>query len=215
MNIKDNWKIFFEKKSNLYLLTGTFVVLVLCVFLLSRFIIFVESRNGAVINDPLFAFFNAIVLNVPIFTLIYGSIVSCLVYLFINYPSRFIEALQSYSLLVVIRMAMMYVTPLDPPAGTIDLQDPLVFVVGTGTKITRDLFFSGHTSTLFLIFLLTVNRRLKYVYLASTILVGTFVILQKAHYTIDVLVAPFISYAVYKIILYLNENFFQKNNPVR
>jgi hypothetical protein len=214
MNIKDNWNNFLSKKNNMYLLIGTLIVLIACVYFLSRFIIFVESRNGAVLNDPLFNRFSAIELNIPIFTLIYGSLISCLVYLVINYPARFIVALQAYTLLVIFRIAMMYVTPLDPPAGTIDLQDPLVFIVGTGTKITRDLFFSGHTSTLFMLFLVTVNRKLKYTYLVNTLLVGLFVFLQKAHYTVDVLVAPFVSYAVYKIVYYFNEKYFQKYNSL-
>ncbi|MCE1165584.1 MAG: hypothetical protein LWX07_09315 [Bacteroidetes bacterium] len=212
MNIKDNWGIFLNKKSNVYLLIWTLIVLAISVFALSRFIVFAESRNGAVLNDPVFTWFNAIELNIPIFTFIYGSLITCLVYLVINHPSRLITALQSYSLLVIIRMAMMYVTPLNPPIGTIDLQDPLVFVVGTGTKVTKDLFFSGHTSTLFLLFLVTVNKKLKYVFLVNTVLVGVFVTLQKAHYTTDVLVAPFVSYAVYKVVLYLNDNYFQKHN---
>lgn len=212
MNIKDNWRIFLHRKSNVYLLIWTLAVLIASVFALSRFIIFAESRDGAVLADPVFTWFNAIELNIPIFTFIYGSLITCLVYLVINHPSRLIIALQSYSLLVIIRMIMMYITPLNPPLGTIDLQDPLVFVVGTGTKVTKDLFFSGHTSTLFLLFLVTINKKLKYVFLFNTALVGAFVTLQKAHYTTDVLVAPFVSYAVFKMVMYLNEKYFQKEN---
>ncbi|MDD5361310.1 MAG: phosphatase PAP2-related protein [Ignavibacteria bacterium] len=214
MNIKDNWKAFLTKRTNAYLLIITLIVWIACVYFLSRFIIFVESRSGVVLNDPFFNRFSAVELNIPVFTLIYGSLITCIVYLIINYPARFVVALQAYTLLVIVRIAMMYVTPLDPPAGTIDLQDPLVFIVGTGTKITRDLFFSGHTSTLFMLFLVTVNRKLKYTFLVNTVLVGLFVILQKAHYTVDVLAAPFVSYSVYKIVFYLNEKYFQKNNSL-
>lgn len=211
MNIKENWKLFFKKRNNVRLFVRTLIVLVICVFSLSRFLIFAESRDGAVLKDPLFDIFNAVELNAPVFILIYGSLLTCIVYLAINYPSRLIVALQSYSLLVLVRMLMMYVTPLNPPPATIDLQDPLVFIFGTGSIITKDLFFSGHTSTLFLLFLVTENRKLKYVFLANTFLVGLSVILQKAHYSIDVFVAPFIAYAVFKFILYINENYFQKD----
>lgn len=215
MNIKENWKIFFKKRNNVRLLVWTLIVLVICVFSLSRFLIFAESRDGAVLKDPLFDIFSAVELNVPIFILIYGSLLTCIIYLVINHPARLIVALQSYSLLVLIRMLMMYVTPLNPPASTIDLQDPLVFIFGTGSKITKDLFFSGHTSTLFLLFLVTKNKRLKYVFLANTFLVGFSVILQKAHYSIDVFVAPFIAYAVFKFILYINDNYFQKDKLIK
>jgi len=211
MSMKDNWKIFFRKENSVRLFVWTLIVLVVCVFSLSRFLIFAESRDGAVLKDPLFDMFSAVELNVPVFILIYGSLLTCIVYLAVNHPSRLIIALQSYSLLVLVRMLMMYVTPLNPPAATIDLQDPLVFIFGTGSKITKDLFFSGHTSTLFLLFLVTANRKLKYVFLVNTFLVGLSVILQKAHYSIDVFVAPFIAYGVFKFILYINENYFQKD----
>lgn len=200
----NNWKLFFKETHAVQRLVITFVLLVLTVFSLSRFIIFVESRQGVILNDPLFNFFEAIELNAIIFTLIYVSIITALFHLSAH-PARLLIALQSYTLLVITRILMMYVTPLDPPLGTIDLNDPLVFVVGTGTKITKDLFFSGHTSTLFLLFLVVVNKKLRSVFLVSALLVGIAVMLQKAHYTIDVLVAPFISYSCFRIILIINK----------
>lgn len=200
----NNWKLFFKETHAVQRLVITFVLLVLTVFSLSRFIIFVESRQGVILNDPLFDLFGAIELNVIIFTLIYVSIITALFHLSAH-PARLLIALQSYTLLVITRILMMYVTPLDPPLGTIDLNDPLVFVVGTGTKITKDLFFSGHTSTLFLLFLVVVNKKLRSVFLVSALLVGIAVMLQKAHYTIDVLVAPFISYSCFRIILIINK----------
>jgi len=48
--------------------------------------------------------------------------------------------------------------------------------------------------------------------LIGTILVGLSVILQHAHYTVDVLVAPFVAYASYRIALHIVEYAFGKNN---
>lgn len=200
----DNWIVYFKQKNSVLILIATLIVLIFCVSSLAKFIVFVEGRPGAVLDDPVFYWFNAVDLNIPVFTLIYLSLITCMLYLAINEPNDLIIALQAYTLLVIVRMAMMYVVPLEPPVGTIDLNDPLVFIVGTGTKITKDLFFSGHTSTLFLLFLVTHKLWLKYVFLVNTILVGSFVILQKVHYSIDVLVAPFISYCCYRIIFHLN-----------
>ena len=208
----DNWKVYFKQKNSVFILVATLIVLILCVSSLAKFIVYVETRPGVVLDDPVFYWFNAVDLNVPVFALIYLSILTCMLYLAVNHPNDLIIALQTYSLLVIVRMAMMYVVPLEPPVGTIDLNDPLVFVVGTGTKITKDLFFSGHTSTLFMIFLVTHKRWLKYVYLVNTILVGSFVILQKVHYSIDVFVAPFVAYACYRIILHLNSKLFSKSH---
>lgn len=97
-------------------------------------------------------------------------------------------------------MIAMYLTPLDPPIGSIDLQDPVVFFLGTGKQIVRDLFFSGHTSTAFMLYQVAKNKILKIYFLMSTTIVGISVVLQKAHYTIDIFVGIIFSYASYQII---------------
>jgi hypothetical protein len=210
----EKWKEFFRWKYSVIYVAATLIILVAFLVSFSRFLIFVEARPGAVLPDPVFNWFNAVELNPVIFGLIYGSMLTCFIYLMINYPVRLIMSLQTYSLLLLVRFVMMYVTPLDPPAGTIDLEDPLIFVVGTGTKITKDLFFSGHTSTMFMLAMLTVNKKLKTVFIVNTFIVASFVILQKVHYSIDVLVAPFISYTVYRIIMLLNKKVFYKGKTI-
>ena len=206
MNYTSNWKKFFEKKSNIFVLAVVIAVLAITLSFFSRFILFVEGRQGVAYNDPILALFNAVELNWLIFGLIYISILSGLIY-FSKNPEILLRAIAAYTIMVWIRAILMYVLPLEPPPGTIDLKDPLVFIIGTGKPITKDLFFSGHTSTLFLIFLLTKNIKLKTIYLIATILVGLFVMLQKAHYSVDVFVAPFISFAAYKI----SEKIFPEN----
>jgi membrane-associated phospholipid phosphatase len=85
----------------------------------------------------------------------------------------------------------------------ISLKDPFVELFGTGNTLDRDLFFSGHTSTMFMLFLLAYKPLFKKLFLIGVILVGASVILQHAHYTIDVLVAPFVAYASYRIAGFL------------
>ena len=194
-----SWKIYFNKKENIYKVIFTFVLLFITLYLFPKFILYVESRKGIILQDPVFNWFTAIDLNWIIFAMIYISLITGLVLLF-KYPEQLLIAVQSYILLVIFRTIAMYIVPLDPPLGTIDLQDPLVFLIGTGKPVTKDLFFSGHTSTLFLIFLTSVNKNLKYVFLTAAILVGLFVILQKVHYSIDVFAAPFFAYTCYRII---------------
>ena len=106
----------------------------------------------------------------------------------------------------------MWLIPLDPPVGCIDLQDPVVFVMGTGKKIIKDLFFSGHTSTAFMLFQVAKNKYLKSYFLLATITVGVSVILQKAHYTIDVVAGLVYSFASYQIIQLLHKKFYKSNN---
>jgi membrane-associated phospholipid phosphatase len=101
--------------------------------------------------------------------------------------------------MVIFRMIAMYLLPLDPPPAMIPLQDPMVEFFGTGKLLTRDLFFSGHTSTLFLLFLVTPRGILKSLFLGCTILVAVAVLVQHVHYTIDVFAAPFFAYAAVKL----------------
>ena len=109
-------------------------------------------------------------------------------------------AFQAYGLMVIFRTIAMYLTPFAAPESSILLNDPFVQLFGEGKILTKDLFFSGHTGTLFLLFLLADNKKFKTVFLAATILVGLAVLLQHVHYSIDVFVAPFIAYGSYRII---------------
>ena len=98
----------------------------------------------------------------------------------------------------------MYITPLDVPRGLINLQDPVVFMLGTGQPITKDLFFSGHTATMSILFLTARNKILKRILFVGIILIVIMIFLQKAHYTLDLLAAPFVAVGSYRMILYMN-----------
>ncbi len=97
--------------------------------------------------------------------------------------------------MVLFRIAAMWATPLEAPPGTIPLLDPLVRLFGPGKLLTKDLFFSGHTSTLFLLALTVPGRGWKALFLVCTAAVGISVLVQHVHYTVDVLAAPFFAYA--------------------
>ena len=117
------------------------------------------------------------------------------------YPRRLVQAAQAYSVMVLFRMAVMAVTPLEAPPGMLPLRDPLVQVVGTGEVLTRDLFFSGHTATLALLMFLAPGRPSRRFFLACTALVAICVLLQHVHYTVDVLVAPFFAIASRELVV--------------
>ncbi|MGA9115178.1 MAG: phosphatase PAP2-related protein [Bacteroidota bacterium] len=169
----------------------------------SRFLDFVESRPGTVPGDPVLALFHPVDLTWLTFALIYLSILAGLAALAPR-PALLVTALRSYTLMVLFRMAAMWLLPLDPPPQMIPLHDPFVqLFAGDGTILTRDLFFSGHTSTLFLLFLVTPGRRLRRVLLACTVLVAASVIAQHVHYSVDVFVAPFAAYGARRLTLLL------------
>ena len=180
----------------------------------ARFLVFNEARTYSVkINDPLFNLFNAIDLNIIAFPVIYVALISFIVYHSFR-PKALMLAFNSYALMVWIRMFAMYVTPLDVASGAIDLRDPIVFFVGTGGMVTKDLFFSGHTASLTLLALVTFNAKklsgqdyslkidnfMKVFFFVCLVTVGSSVVLQKAHYTIDVFAALFFAYGAYAIV---------------
>jgi len=137
-----------------------------------------------------------------VFGLVYGGLVLGLGSLSTR-PTALLVALQSYALIVAVRMASLYVVPLDPPPGIIPLKDPFVGLFGSGAALTKDLFFSGHTATLFLLFLTAEHRLLRVVFLLATVMVGAGVLWQHVHYTVDVLAAPVVTIGCFRCILTL------------
>lgn len=200
------WKEFLSHRRLRYEFIITVLLLVLTVYSFSRYLIFNETRAGAIIDDPLQMHFTAVDLNLPIFFAIYSSLLIALIAFSYN-PRQLMMAFQTYTLLVILRMSSMYLIPLDPPKECIDLQDPVVFMMGTGMKIVKDLFFSGHTSTSFMLFQIARNKYLKLYFLAATITVGISVVVQKAHYTIDVVAGLVYSYAAYQMIKHLHSKY--------
>jgi len=171
--------------------------LVLALFGFRIFLEFVEARSGAVLNDPLLSLIPSHDVARMLFFLVYGTMFGGVITL-ISHPYRLITAVWAYVFVLMIRAAVMYLLPLDPPAGLIPMNDALMELSGTHLPPTRDLFFSGHTATLFLFVLALRTLRLRLLALVATLLVATGVLVQHAHYAADVLAAPFFSYACYR-----------------
>ena len=200
------WKTYLNNPVSRVEFIVTLLLLVITVFSFSRYLLFNEARHGAVLDDPVLKHFNAVDLNPVLFFAIYSSLIIGLVS-FSFTPNRLLLAFQTYTLMVIFRMTAMYLVPLDPPPGCIDLDDPVVFILGTGQKIIKDLFFSGHTSTAFMLFQIARNKFLKGYFLIATITVGSCVILQKAHYTIDVFAGLVFSYTSYQLVKSFHRKF--------
>ena len=196
-----NWKEFLKEKRNKIELVVTLVFLAVVLASLANFLDFAEARQGVVLPDPILNLFNPIDLTWLIFALIYISLVVAIITLIKN-PKQLMFAIQVYSLMVAVRIVAMYLLPLEPPEKIIILNDPFVEFFGTGQTLTKDLFFSGHTATLLILFLVSEKKIIKTVFLISTITVAISVLLQHVHYTIDVFAAVFFTYACYKVLNY-------------
>ena len=194
-----NWKIFLSDKKNKIELIVSLILLAIVLTGLANFVNYIELRNGVVLSDPILNLFNPIDLTWIIFGLIYISLIVAIITLIKN-PQRLIFALQLYTLMALARIAAMFLLPLEPPEKIILLRDPFVEFFGSGQTLTKDLFFSGHTATLFILFLVSEKKIIRTIFLISTIVVALCVLLQHVHYTIDVLAALFFTYACYKIL---------------
>ena len=180
------------------------IILALVLYFYSGFLNHIEAREGFAFDDPVLNLFTPVNLTWLIFIAIYLSLISGIIILIRN-PVRLMLALQVYTVLILVRMIAMYSVPFNPPPSMIPLNDPFVQFFGTGKLLTKDLFFSGHTATLFLLFLVIDKRPYKQIFLFLTLLVGICVILQHVHYFIDVFSAPFFTYGCYILVKRVRE----------
>ena len=135
--------------------------------------------------------------SVPIFICIWG-ITALVIARCIKQPQLFLTALYGFTILTLFRMITISLVPLNPPQGLVPLVDPISnFFYGKSHFVTKDLFFSGHTSSQFLYFLCLQKRRDKAFALLSTCIVGCLVLFQHVHYTIDVIAAIPLTYLCY------------------
>lgn len=120
---------------------------------------------------------------------------------FLFAPRRVPFIFATVSLFVVVRTVFLVLTPLGPPQQNIDMTvlNPL-FSEGKGVlAFNNENFFSGHTGVPYLLFLIHRPKWLKAVFLSFSVLMGACVLLARNHYTMDVLGAYFMTYAIYRL----------------
>lgn len=185
----------FKKKTIVY---SSLLVAILVI--LPFFFSAIEKRNGIQLNDPILQLIPAVDVSLATFLVIWSMTIFLWVRMLQN-PSLFLVTLCSMVILFLSRLISISLLPLDPPVGLIPLKDPIVnlFYGGTNVFITKDLFYSGHTSTQFLFFLCLHKRRDKLIALAASLVVATLVLVQHVHYTIDVVFAFVFTWPIYLI----------------
>jgi hypothetical protein len=194
----DNWKDLWNNpyKKNRFII-GTLVWLVV-IFTLPYFFNYIEKRKGVVLNDLVLQELPPYDVSVIIFSIIWGMI-ALIVVRAINNPSIYITYSWTFIFICVARVITISLIPLNPPHGYIPLIDPLTGVFYGNNVISKDLFFSGHVSTVLLIFLCLKKRSDKIIALMATVCIAGLLLVQHVHYTVDVVAAPFFVYALYWI----------------
>lgn len=201
-----------KEKNFLQIFSISFLFLIIILLAFTKFVVYIEQRNGFSFNDPLLKLFSPIDLTWLIFSIIYISLILGIIHL-IRYPKYLLIAVQTYALLVLFRTLFMFLLPLNPPDKMILLKDPFVeFFSSNGIVLTKDLFFSGHTATMFLLFITARTKFYRICFFIATLIIASSVLIQQVHYTIDVITAPFVTYCAYRIVIYLNKQIFMKLN---
>ena len=113
--------------------------------------------------------------------------------------SHSLVALKCAVLLMFARSIMLISCPLRVASDASVLDDVLLKMLTFGFKEFRnDLMFSGHISSAVMMMLTT--KIYPQFFFICAILQAFFLTVTKVHYTIDVLVAPFISFTIYSLV---------------
>jgi membrane-associated phospholipid phosphatase len=160
---------------------------------------YIQARQGMQLNDLLLQWIPPLNLSIFIFAVIYSVAVFSIYYIS-HLPIRILRLMLSYALLLILRITTLTFISLEPHPMLVPLKDPLVDrFFYSEINVTKDLFFSGHVSTLFLFFLIVHGRKAKRFILIATILVAASLLLQHVHYTIDVIAAPIFAFSAYRL----------------
>ncbi len=162
-------------------------------------------KPGIQLNDPILLFFQPKDWSIEIFVILYSITVLSLAFN-IKKPHTILMIFQMYVVVNFSRMASLYLFTLEAPEGTIPLSDPFLTVFAYGKEVyVKDLFFSGHVSTLCILFFVEQRKILKWVIFTSTILVSLFLAWQRVHYALDMLAAPLITWLVFRFFNWENQ----------
>jgi membrane-associated phospholipid phosphatase len=146
----------------------------------------IEKRSGYLLADPLLGWLHPHNVSIAIFVIIWA--VSLLGILrAAQDPYMFLTFVWAFILLSVMRTLAITLVPLAPPAGLIGLVDPISNFFYGEKFVTKDLFFSGHTSTVFLVCLCLPGKMDRRLALMATAAVAYLLLVQHVHYTMDVL----------------------------
>lgn len=171
---------------------GMFMLIAILIFI-PHFFMHIEAREGIVLNDWLLNYIPAKDVSLWIFIVLYGM-VGFFLYRMSRNTKMCLTALWAFIFLCIARIITISLVPLDPPNGIIHLADPCSIFFYHSNVITKDLFFSGYTATVFLGALCLERKSDKLIAFAATVIVAVLLLVQHVHYTIDIIAAPFFTW---------------------
>ena len=167
--------------------------------LTTSFLAFNEQRIGFQLIDPILSALPPTDLSRPIFICTYSTIILGLL-VSLRTPLYALRTIYAVCALLALRMIAMYLVPLEPPIGIIPLEDELLrHTTYSNQVLLKDLFFSGHTASAVLLSHLVDKRWISRLILVMSVIIATMLLIQRVHYTVDVLAAYVFAYFAYSI----------------
>jgi hypothetical protein len=202
--MKANWSEALKEKKFALFFSLTVVFSLTLAYLAPRILEINELRPGFSFPDPLLSLYTPIDLTWFIFAMLYGGVLINYHFIF-ERPIRFMMGFQAYFLLLSARLIAMYFLPLKAPDTLIPLFDPFISSLSSGIVLKHDLFFSGHISVAVLLAFVVSNKPRKIILFLLAFLMSICILLQHVHYTIDIIVAPFFTFAIWRTIQLINK----------
>lgn len=189
---------FHNKKFLVFFILAVLVIVAFTVSLPYFFNEILLPKPGVQLQDPILLAFQPRDWSWPIFILLYSIAVLSLM-LNWNKPETLLLMFQLYGVVNFLRLTSLYLVTLEAPEGTIPLSDPFLTIFAYGKEVyVKDLFFSGHISTLCILFLVEPRAWMRWAILVGAVLVSLLLAWQRVHYTLDMLAAPVVSWLVLK-----------------
>lgn len=197
-----NWTIFLQRKSNVVKFIILALLTLITLYSFSQFMVWNETRPGPVIDDFILNYLTPVNLSTYISILTLIPIFGGQVYM-LRLPAKAVKVLYASIFICLFRALTLLLFPLDPPLGIISLADPFIErAFYAGSRLNKDLFFSGHTANLVLVGLLLENKKLKMILFSCAIFVAIMLMIQHVHYSVDVIFAPLFAWFSYKSSLW-------------
>ncbi len=200
------WTTAWQSKNYRTKLLLGFVLVAITLSFYPLFFDYIEKQDGVVLNDFFLQKLPSKNVSIPIFTIIWGMAALTLYRVFTS-PRIALNATWCFLLIITSRIISINLWHLNPPVNLVPLVDPISNSFYGGKFITKDLFYSGHTATQFLMFLCLEKKLDKILALTSSIVIGILVLIQHVHYTIDVVTAPFFAYLCFRLAKWLLTKF--------
>lgn len=198
--MRKEWALMWSSKLYLSVWISLLITVLITLKSICIFLTYNETRtDGIVLNDWVLNSIAPLDVSTPLFAITWICIFAGLP-IALRTPKRAMIVFISIILIGALRSLCLYVVPLSPPFGIIPLRDTFLENSFYSEQVlVKDLFFSGHTANLALLTFLVDLKFIKYILGICTLIIGCLLLKQHVHYTIDVVVAPFAAYFVYKM----------------